>query len=91
MRLGIFSDVHANAKAFREVVDDARDDFLSHTVFTLHQYGKVRLGHLLGGDEGVVQSLTVADDAISFLDIAKNKFLIGHFFVGFDSEKVCGE
>ena len=24
MRLGIFSDVHANAKAFREVVDDAR-------------------------------------------------------------------
>ena len=69
-------------RTWAEVVDDARDDFLSHTVFTLHQYGKVRLGHLLGGDEGVVQSLTVADDAIPFLDIAKNKFLIGHFLWG---------
>ena len=56
------------ALAAAGIVDDARDDFLTDTVFALNEHGEVYLGHFERNLHRTIERIAVAHDAISLLD-----------------------
>ncbi len=54
--------------AWARIVDDARNDFLTHTIFTLNEDRQIHACHFEGCLYGTIERIAVANDAVALFD-----------------------